>query len=460
MHPFFVNTYAMKTPVGLLSGRSRHARRRRASMRRSAPGTRNQFTPSCYTHGHLDHAFGLKPFLEEGLQTADHRAELPAPFRRYALTHGYNEIINQRQFGSDKLRFPNDFDWPTLTFRDGMVQRMGDLRLRYHAAKGARPTIIATSGFPEEISVLRRSDRLAFAQLRQSAEGAALPNGRRRSNRWRRSTPNGVRPRSRGEGSRRRTSGADRDGAISSAHHRPGAAAAERRAIAGRDFPRGGFRSGPGGAAYLLEENTTIRNSSCAISSAAGAAGGTATPPISSGDAGARQAAEIAQPAGGVDALVRAQPRPPCEGRSRTRLPCRGMGGASFTRQSRDAGTEARRVRNARRGDEEPHGARHLSRRAERGAHGAGRGPRAARRTAVALGRPPHQIAFTWARNGRKRIVRKGTEGAPRGARLRICRRLAGQGRRFHDGLPAQRRRKWRGATPGRDRGSTGARAA
>ena len=56
--------------------------------------------------------------------------------RRYKLTHGYNEIVNRRQFGNDRIRFPDTFEWRTLTFRDSLIQRMGDLEVRYNAAKG------------------------------------------------------------------------------------------------------------------------------------------------------------------------------------------------------------------------------------------------------------------------------------------------------------------------------------
>ena len=137
MHPLFVNTYAMKTPVGLLlidPGTRRGADGVHAAIR---GWTQAPVHTVVYTHGHLDHAFGLKPFLAEG--PSPHiiaQENCPGRFERYALTHGYNEIINQRQFGTDKLRFPNDFDWPTLTFRDSLVQRMGDLEIRYAAAKG------------------------------------------------------------------------------------------------------------------------------------------------------------------------------------------------------------------------------------------------------------------------------------------------------------------------------------
>jgi glyoxylase-like metal-dependent hydrolase (beta-lactamase superfamily II) len=137
MHPFFVNTYAMKTPVGLLlidPGTRRGADSVHAAIR---GWSEDPVHTIVYTHGHLDHAFGAKPFLAEGAHPQIVAQEnCPARFERYALTHGYNELINQRQFGTDKLRFPNDFDWPTLTFRDSLVQRMGELEIRYSAAKG------------------------------------------------------------------------------------------------------------------------------------------------------------------------------------------------------------------------------------------------------------------------------------------------------------------------------------
>ena len=137
MHPVFVNTYAVRTPVGLLlidPGTARGA----TSVHTAIRGwSRDAVHTTVYTHGHFDHAFGLKPFLDEGLRPHIIAQEnLPARFRRYNLTHGYNEITNQRQFGNDRIKFPQTYDWPTLTFRDSLVQRMGDLEIRYTAAKG------------------------------------------------------------------------------------------------------------------------------------------------------------------------------------------------------------------------------------------------------------------------------------------------------------------------------------
>jgi len=137
MHSLFVNTYALKTPQGLLlvdPGTARGA----PSVHTAIRGwTNDPVHTIVYTHGHLDHAFGSKPFLAEGVvRNIVAQENCVDRFKRYSLTHGFNELINQRQFGSDKLRFPNEYDWPTLTFRDGLVQRMGDLEIRYRAAKG------------------------------------------------------------------------------------------------------------------------------------------------------------------------------------------------------------------------------------------------------------------------------------------------------------------------------------
>jgi glyoxylase-like metal-dependent hydrolase (beta-lactamase superfamily II) len=137
MHADFSNTYALKTPTGLLlidPGTMRGANSVHAAVR---TWSREPVHTAVYTHGHVDHAFGLKYFHEAG-----ERPEIVAQencvgrFKRYTLTHGYNELINQRQFGSDKMRFPSTFDYPTKTFRDALALRFGSLDVMFHAAKG------------------------------------------------------------------------------------------------------------------------------------------------------------------------------------------------------------------------------------------------------------------------------------------------------------------------------------
>jgi glyoxylase-like metal-dependent hydrolase (beta-lactamase superfamily II) len=137
VHSAFVNTYAVDTPAGLLlvdPGLARQSGAVREAVRawRQAP-----LHTAVYTHGHADHAFGLTAFLEAGERPQIVAQEnCIARFQRYRLTHGLNAHINQRQFGYPRPVFPDRFDWPTLVFRDALVQRLGELEVHYRAAKG------------------------------------------------------------------------------------------------------------------------------------------------------------------------------------------------------------------------------------------------------------------------------------------------------------------------------------
>jgi len=137
MHPAFVNSYALRTPVGLLLvdpgfGHASNSLQQAVRQWSDVP-----LHTAVYTHGHVDHAFGLRAFLDAGerpqIIAQEHCVDR---FRRYALTHGWNARINQRQFSLPQPVFPHHFDWPTLTFRDALTQRMGDLEVDYRAAKG------------------------------------------------------------------------------------------------------------------------------------------------------------------------------------------------------------------------------------------------------------------------------------------------------------------------------------
>ena len=66
MHPAFVNTYAVRTPAGLLlvdPGLAPMARRVHQVVR---AWSAEPLTTAVYTHGHADHAFGLRSFLAAG----------------------------------------------------------------------------------------------------------------------------------------------------------------------------------------------------------------------------------------------------------------------------------------------------------------------------------------------------------------------------------------------------------
>ena len=94
-----------------------------------------------YTHGHVDHAYGLPPFLREaeskGWQrprVIGHEAVAPR-MRRYVESDGYNGIINSRQFGGS-IRWPTDPLPPTLAYSERLDLRVGGQELRLVHARG------------------------------------------------------------------------------------------------------------------------------------------------------------------------------------------------------------------------------------------------------------------------------------------------------------------------------------
>ncbi len=95
-----------------------------------------------YTHGHVDHVFGLGPFEEEAERMGRPRTRViahhacPARFERYVLTNGYNAIINQRQFGFPRAVFPKEYRQPDETVGDGHVVQVGGTTLELRHDKG------------------------------------------------------------------------------------------------------------------------------------------------------------------------------------------------------------------------------------------------------------------------------------------------------------------------------------
>ena len=137
IHSDFVNTYAVRLGGELLlvdPGFSHLGSAVRAGVRAWSD---LPLRAAVYTHGHADHAFGLKAFLDAGDSPQIIAQEnCPRRFRRYRLTHGWNAHINQRQFSLPEPMFPDHFIEPTMTFRDALVQRIGDSEVHFTAAKG------------------------------------------------------------------------------------------------------------------------------------------------------------------------------------------------------------------------------------------------------------------------------------------------------------------------------------
>lgn len=92
-----------------------------------------------YTHGHVDHVFGILAFDAEAEAKKWPRPEVIAHenvrkrFARYLLTHGYNARINQRQFKLPMRMFPDSFRDPDRVYQDDFILEVGGVRFElYH----------------------------------------------------------------------------------------------------------------------------------------------------------------------------------------------------------------------------------------------------------------------------------------------------------------------------------------
>ena len=95
-----------------------------------------------FTHGHVDHVFGIQHFEKDPLQ-AEHgpvrvvaHEAMAARFDRYKRTAGYNSAINQRQFRIPGLQWPTDYRYPDLTYRDRLTIEVGGESLALRHGKG------------------------------------------------------------------------------------------------------------------------------------------------------------------------------------------------------------------------------------------------------------------------------------------------------------------------------------
>jgi alkyl sulfatase BDS1-like metallo-beta-lactamase superfamily hydrolase len=94
-----------------------------------------------YTHGHVDHVFGIEKFDEEAAKEGRplprviaHQAVL-ARFDRYRLTAGYNACINSRQF-STTVKWPDKFREPDETYASQLTLGIDGVDAELHHARG------------------------------------------------------------------------------------------------------------------------------------------------------------------------------------------------------------------------------------------------------------------------------------------------------------------------------------
>ncbi len=95
-----------------------------------------------YSHGHIDHVFGVPVWEEESRargwkapEVIAHHA-LPARFDRYIFTAGYNTIINRRQFGFTDLNWPTTYRYPDRTYHDTLDLSVGGVDFSLRHEKG------------------------------------------------------------------------------------------------------------------------------------------------------------------------------------------------------------------------------------------------------------------------------------------------------------------------------------
>jgi glyoxylase-like metal-dependent hydrolase (beta-lactamase superfamily II) len=94
-----------------------------------------------YTHGHLDHAFGLAPWLEAGERPRVIAHEnVVRRFHTYMKTAPMNIHVNRVQFGIEQeIVWPDkeaDFFWPDTIYQDQLTLQIGGERFELRHAKG------------------------------------------------------------------------------------------------------------------------------------------------------------------------------------------------------------------------------------------------------------------------------------------------------------------------------------
>ncbi|MFG2525850.1 alkyl sulfatase dimerization domain-containing protein [Streptomyces sp. NPDC048527] len=137
---------AFETAEGLVLVDSGHSQPAPVMAEKLRVHTTAPVHTAVYTHGHLDHAYGLPAFLAEGQQrprVVAHRA-MQARFDRYEATGGYNTAINNRQFVGDidandrsaALTYTRPPIAPDTFYDEGLTLEVGGLTFELHHARG------------------------------------------------------------------------------------------------------------------------------------------------------------------------------------------------------------------------------------------------------------------------------------------------------------------------------------
>jgi alkyl sulfatase BDS1-like metallo-beta-lactamase superfamily hydrolase len=140
-HRSFANVTAFDTDAGLVLVDTGAFFNQARTFEAIRGWSKSRLDTAVYTHGHVDHVFGVPPFAEEAKERSwapprvvGHEA-VARRFDRYILTAGYNSIINQRQFGAP-VQWPTSYTYPDTTYDKSMILSIGGTRFELHHARG------------------------------------------------------------------------------------------------------------------------------------------------------------------------------------------------------------------------------------------------------------------------------------------------------------------------------------
>jgi alkyl sulfatase BDS1-like metallo-beta-lactamase superfamily hydrolase len=133
----FANITAFDTDEGLVlvdTGSFILAEPTRARLRQI---TKRPVHTAVWTHGHVDHCFGVEMYERDSgrkIHVVAHEA-VPRRHARYKLTREWNQAINQRQFQTTTA-FPGEFRAPDQTYANELTLTVGGRRFELHHALG------------------------------------------------------------------------------------------------------------------------------------------------------------------------------------------------------------------------------------------------------------------------------------------------------------------------------------
>lgn len=99
--------------------------------------TKRPVHTAIWTHGHVDHCFGVEMYERDSGRRVHVIAHEGVPRRheRYRLTREWNQAINQRQFQTT-TPFPGEFRAPDQTYAKDLTLAVGGRRFELHHALG------------------------------------------------------------------------------------------------------------------------------------------------------------------------------------------------------------------------------------------------------------------------------------------------------------------------------------